>query len=56
MSESQLKQQLERQGYSDIELHQDTATTQQGDWSGTAKKGSKQVTIHVDPSGKVTER
>jgi mannitol-specific phosphotransferase system IIBC component len=56
MSESQLKKQLEQQGYSDIKLHEDSATAQKGDWSGTAKKGGKEVNIHVDQTGRVTER
>jgi hypothetical protein len=56
MSESQLKRQLEQQGYSDVKLHEDSATAQKGDWSGTAKKGGKEVNIHVDQAGKVTER
>jgi hypothetical protein len=56
MSESQVKQELERQGYSGIKLHEDTATSEKGDWTGTAMKGGKEVNIHVDPSGKVTQR
>ena len=56
MSESQVMRELEQQGYSDIHLREDTATTQKGDWTGTAKKGGKEVNIHVDPSGKVSQR
>jgi hypothetical protein len=56
MSESQVKKNLEQQGYSDVKLHEDTATAQKGDWSGTAKKGGKEVNIHVDQTGRVTER
>jgi hypothetical protein len=56
MSESQVKKQLEQQGYSDVKLHQDSGTAQKSDWSGTAKKGGKEVSLHIDSSGKVTER
>jgi hypothetical protein len=56
MSEGDVKKHLEQQGYSQVQLRDDASTPQKGDWNGTATKGGKQVNIHVDPSGKVTER
>jgi len=46
MSESQIKQHLEQQGYSNVTLH----------YAGTAQKNGKQVQIEVDSGGKVTEK
>jgi hypothetical protein len=46
MSESQMRQRLEQQGYSDVTLH----------YAGTAQKNGKQVQIEVDSGGKVTEK
>jgi len=46
MSESQIKQRLEQQGYSNVTLH----------YAGTAQKNGKQVQIEVDSGGKVTEK
>jgi hypothetical protein len=46
MSESQIKQRLEQQGYSNVTLH----------YTGTARKNGKQVQIEVDSGGKVTEK
>jgi hypothetical protein len=56
MTEADVKRQLEQQGYSQVQLRDDTSTPQKGDWNGTAMKGGKQVNIHVDSSGKVTEK
>jgi hypothetical protein len=56
MSEADLKKQLEQQGYSQVQLRDDTSSSEKGDWAGTAMKNGKQVNIHVDPSGKVRER
>ena len=56
MSESDIKKRLEQQGYSDVKLKDDASSAQKGDWTGTAKKGGKDVSIHVDASGKVTEK
>ena len=56
MSESDLKKRLEQQGYSDVKLKDDASSAQKGDWTGTAKKGGKEITISVDASGKVTEK
>jgi len=42
MSESQIKQRLEQQGYSNVTLH----------YAGTAQKNGKQVQIEVDSGGK----
>jgi hypothetical protein len=56
MSESDIKKRLEQQGYSDVKLKDDASSAQKGDWTGTAMKGGKQVTIEVDGSGKVTEK
>src|SRR5258706_16270106 len=46
MSESQIKQRLEQQGYSNVTLH----------YAGTAQKNGKQVQIEVDSGGKGTEK
>jgi hypothetical protein len=46
ISESQIKQRLEQQGYSNVTLH----------YAGTAQKNGKQVQIEVDSGGKVTEK
>jgi hypothetical protein len=46
MSESQIKQRLEQQGYSNVTLH----------YTGTAQKNGKQVQIEVDNGGTVTEK
>jgi hypothetical protein len=46
MSESQMRQRLEQEGYSDVTLH----------YAGTAQKNGKQVQIEVDSGGKVTEK
>ena len=46
MSECQMKQRLEQQGYSNVTLH----------YAGTAQKNGKQVQIEVDSGGKVTEK
>ena len=46
MSGSQMKQHLEQQGYSNVNLH----------YAGTAQKNGKQVQIEVDSGGKVTEK
>jgi hypothetical protein len=46
MSESQMRQRLEQQGYSNVTLH----------YAGTAQKNGKQVQIEVDSGGKVTEK
>jgi hypothetical protein len=46
MSESQMKQRLEQQGYSNVIFH----------YAGTALKNGKQVQIEVDSGGKVTEK
>jgi hypothetical protein len=46
MSESQMRQRLEQQGYSNVTLH----------YVGTAQKNGKQVQIEVDSGGKVTEK
>jgi hypothetical protein len=56
MSESDIKKRLEQQGYSDVKLKDDASSSAKGDWSGTAKKGGKEVSIQVDASGKVTEK
>lgn len=56
MPEADLKRQLEQQGYSQIQLRDDTSSSDKGDWAGSAMKNGKQVNIHVDPSGKVSER
>ena len=46
MSDSQIKQRLEQQGYSNVTLH----------YAGTAQKNGKQVQIEVDSGGTVTEK
>jgi hypothetical protein len=46
LSESQIKQRLEQQGYSNVTLH----------YTGTAQKNGKQVQIEVDSGGTVTEK
>src|SRR5258708_17524639 len=46
MSESQMKQRLEQQGYSNVTLH----------YAGTAQKNGKQVQIEVDSGGEITEK
>jgi hypothetical protein len=46
MSESQMRQRLEQQGYSNVTLH----------YAGTAQKNGKQVQIEVDSGGEVTEK
>jgi sporulation protein YlmC with PRC-barrel domain len=56
MSEADARKLLQQQGYSDITLKEDTASAQKGDWTGTAKKADKQVNVHVDAAGKVTEK
>jgi hypothetical protein len=56
MGESQVKQRLEQQGYSDVTLHENTPTPVKRDYTGTAQKSGKQVQIEVDSSGTVTEK
>jgi hypothetical protein len=72
MTESQVKQKLQEQGYSDIQLKPASemsgsstsgsgTSTSSGSsggemWTGTAMKDGKTVNIDVDPSGTVTEK
>lgn len=69
MSLTQLKQKLEKQGYSDIKLQPQTATSGSGsstesgssaaskpEYVGTATKDGKLVNIEVNSQGEVTEK
>jgi hypothetical protein len=50
----QIRQKLEGQGYSQIQLHDDPANP--NGFAGTAHKGGKQVGIQIHPDGTLTER
>jgi hypothetical protein len=53
MSEAQVKQHLEQEGYTNITgLKEDS----NGMWMGKAMHGGKEVTVDVDKSGKVTAK
>jgi hypothetical protein len=54
MSESELKQKLEKEGYSNINLQEETTGSEKG-WKGTAMKDGKEVNIRVSQNGTVTE-
>src|SRR5689334_5581307 len=54
MDHSAIEKRLQSEGYSNVNLKEDTS--KRGEWTGTAMKGGKTVNIHVDPSGKVSER
>ena len=72
MTEAQVKQKLEKDGYSNVQLKQaagTTAGTSTGttsgsgtsssaneEWTGTAMKGGKKVNITVDSHGMVKEQ
>ncbi|HUC68719.1 MAG TPA: hypothetical protein VMA53_25105 [Stellaceae bacterium] len=68
MSEALIKQKLEREGYSDIKLQHESATSGSGtstpgtaeaskpEYTGTATKNGKTVDIDVNSEGQVTEK
>jgi hypothetical protein len=51
MSEAQVKQHLQKEGYTDINGLKEE---KDGTWMGKAKHNGKAVTVDVDKSGKVT--
>jgi hypothetical protein len=69
MSEALIKQKLEREGYSNIELKHESSTSGSGtstpgtsaassmpEYTGTATKNGKTVDIEVNSEGQVTEK
>jgi opacity protein-like surface antigen len=65
MSEAQIKQKLEKEGYSNIELKRESSTSASGsstpsaaqpEYTGTAKKNGKTVNIMVNSEGELTEK
>ncbi len=57
MTAAQIKQKLESQGYSNINLSQSRSVASTGQqWTGTATKGGKQVSFSVDQNGNVAEK
>ena len=55
LSESQIKSQLEKEGYTNINLKRNLSskTMKQYPWIGTATKDGKKVNIEISPSGQV---
>jgi hypothetical protein len=68
MSEALIKQKLEKEGYSNIELKHESTTSGSGtstpgtseaskpEYTGTATKDGKSVDIEVNKAGEVTEK
>ena len=55
LSESQIKSELEKEGYTNINLKHNlsSSTMKKYPWIGTATKDGKKVNIEVSPSGQV---
>jgi len=68
MTEAQIKQMLQKEGYSNVQLKRmagaaggtgttgGSGTSANEGWIGTAMKAGKKVNFNVDPHGMVTER
>ena len=55
MTETQVKDRLEREGYSDVNIREDTSAANKA-WTGTARKGGRVLNIKIDSTGKVAEQ
>jgi hypothetical protein len=55
MTETQVKDRLQREGYSDINIREDNSMPNKA-WAGTARKDGRVLNIKIDSTGKVAEQ